>query len=85
MKSKKVKKTVEIEDDELDLKKAKVKTTLYLDGDVWDALHERAEQEDRPYQSLTNILLRRILLGEPNPIEDRLRKLEEAVFKSRAG
>lgn len=73
----------EVEDD-LDFKKAKVKVTLYLDGDVLDMARKESAKKHTKYQALINQVLREVLLSEQAE-EDRLRKLEERVSLLEAG
>jgi len=65
---------------ELDLKQAKVKVTIYLDGDLLDNARKIAKKEHVKYQTLINSILRRSLLNE-NQAEDRIKILEERVMK----
>lgn len=65
---------------ELDLKQAKVKVTIYLDGDVLENAREIAKKEHVKYQALINSILRKALLHEDQS-EDRIKTLEERVMK----
>lgn len=73
---------VDIDLSEFDIKKVKAKTTIYLDGDVWDKLHEDAEKAGMKYQPYLNQLLRRFVLSEKTDLEKRLEKLESLIYSS---
>ncbi|MDD9952494.1 MAG: BrnA antitoxin family protein [Zetaproteobacteria bacterium] len=66
---------------DLDMKKAKAKVTIYLDGDVLEAVQSEAERTGTKYQPLLNQALRERFLGEKtvlqrlDAIESRLAKL----------
>ena len=64
----------------LDLKQAKVKVTIYLDGDVLENARKIAKKEHVKYQALINSILRKSLLIE-SQAEERIRILEERVMK----
>ena len=64
----------EVEGD-LDIKKAKVKVTMYLDGDILDKARTEAKTQHTRYQTLINNLLREALLSE----RSRLDVLEERI------
>lgn len=72
------KKLVEIEE-ELNLDDAKFKVTLYLDGDVLRKAREEAAKRKMKYQPYLNGLLREILLGEKDSLEERISRLEEII------
>ena len=65
---------------ELDLNQAKVKVTIYLDGDVLENARKTAKKEHVKYQALINSILRKALLHE-GQAEDRIKTLEERVMK----
>lgn len=75
---------VDIDLGDFDIKKVKAKTTIYLDGDVWDKLHDDAEKAGMKYQPFLNQLLRRVILHEKSDIEIRLERLESVVLKNKA-
>ncbi len=64
----------------LDIKNAKVKITLYVDGDVLEKVRSLAKKEQTKYQTLINRILRKTVLNE-NLLEDRIRVLEEWVVR----
>ena len=65
---------------ELDLNQAKVKVTIYLDGDVVEHARKIAKKEHVKYQTLINSILRKSLLNE-SQAEERIKTLEERVMK----
>ena len=77
------KKDLLIEDD-LDPKNHKVRITSFIDGDILVELKARAEQQGTRYQTLLNQLLRQALKDSAS-VAERLKKLEEAVFRKSAG
>lgn len=62
---------------------AKVKITIWLDGDVLEAVKKRSKTSHAgKYQTLINDLLRQAVLGGvADDFTARLEKLEKAVFK----
>ena len=64
----------------LDLKKAKVKVTIYIDGDVLERAKSEAKLKHTKYQTLINSLLRETLMTE----KSRLDLLEERVLQLEA-
>lgn len=72
---------VEIEG-ELRMEDAKVKISLYLDGDLLLELKKAAEKEGEKYQPFTNKLLRKVIMGESKgPLADRVAILEKEMKK----
>lgn len=76
---------VDIDLGEFDLKKLKAKTTIYLDGDLWDRIHEDAEKAGMKYQPYLNQLLRKVVLNEKSDLELRVERLEALVKNNKAG
>jgi uncharacterized protein (DUF4415 family) len=83
-------KLVDIDPSELDLKRAKAKLSMWIDGDVLEAIRSetlRATGSKKGYQTFLNKKLREVFLGETErsddqrlaAIEERLRLLEQAV------
>ncbi len=68
----------------LDPKNHKVRITSFIDGDVLAELKVRAEQQGTKYQTLLNQLLRQAL-SDSVSMAERLKKLEDAVFRKNAG
>lgn len=64
-------------------KEVKVLKTIRLDADVLLWLEENAEKEGMGYQTYLNWFLRKTM-NENSALEDRLIKLENAVFKKKA-
>ena len=64
-----------------ELAEAKVRITTYIDKDVLDSLQTRAKKEKSKYQTLLNKILRDFLMNDQNGIEQRLSRLEKAMFK----
>ena len=69
---------------DLDPKNHKVRITSFIDGDILVELKARAEQQGTKYQTLLNQLLRQALRDSASMAE-RLKRLEEAVFRKSAG
>ena len=69
---------------DLDPKNHKVRITSFIDGDILVELKARAEQQGTKYQTLLNQLLRQVLKDSAS-VTERLKKLEEAVFRKNAG
>lgn len=69
---------------DLDPKNHKVRITSFIDGDILAELKARAEQQGTKYQTLLNQLLRQALKDSASMAE-RLKKLEDAVFRKNAG
>ncbi len=67
-----------------DPKNHKVRITSFIDGDVLLELKKRAEQQGTKYQTLLNQLLREAL-KDSQSMAERLKKLEDAVFRKNAG
>lgn len=57
-------KTPEIDESYLDRKEHKVKISAFVDGDIIDALRDRAEKSGGKYQTLMNKILRDALFGD---------------------
>lgn len=68
----------------LDPKNHKVRITSFIDGDILSELKLRAEQQGTKYQTLLNQLLRQAL-KDSESLAERLKKLEDAVFRKNAG
>lgn len=66
------------------LEAAKVRITTYLDKAVVDKLRQLSAKSGGKYQTLLNQMLRRYLLGDPDEVLNRIRRLEDAVFHSKA-
>lgn len=64
-------------------KEVKVLKTIRLDADILLWLEENAEKEGIGYQTYLNWFLRKAMNDSPD-LEDRLIKLENAVFKKKA-
>ena len=62
----------------------KTLTSIRLDADIIDMAKKHAEQEGVGYLTWLNKKLREIVLGEV-ALEDRVAKLEKAVFRKKAG
>lgn len=65
------------------LKSAKIRITTYLDADVIEALKAAASGSGGRYQTLLNQILRDYLIGDSPTILERLKKLEEEVYKKK--
>ena len=61
----------------------KTLTSIRLDQDVIEAAKKQAEAEGIGYLTWLNIKLREVVLGEEG-LQERVNKLEKAVFKKRA-
>ncbi|MBX3040394.1 MAG: hypothetical protein KF789_06765 [Bdellovibrionaceae bacterium] len=61
----------------------KTLTSIRLDKDIIEVAKQRAEKEGVGYLTWLNKKLRGAVLGEEN-LEDRVQKLEKAVFKKKA-
>ena len=66
-----------------ELKGAKIRITTYLDSDVIEALKEAAAGSGGRYQTLLNQILRNSLIGDSSTILERLKKLEDEVYKKK--
>lgn len=78
---KKAKKEVHIEEDLL-LKDAKFKVTIYIDGDVLEAIREAAEKAKTKYQPFINKILRERFIGDAEEsLEARVSRLEMELLK----
>lgn len=73
-----------LNESDLDPKSHKVRITSFIDGDILVELKERAEQQGTKYQTLLNQLLRQSLKDSAS-LAERLKKLEDAVFRKSAG
>jgi uncharacterized protein (DUF4415 family) len=73
-----------LNESDLDPKNHKVRITSFIDGDILVELKVRAEQQGTKYQTLLNQLLRQAL-KESASMAERLKKLEDAVFRKSAG
>lgn len=62
----------------LRIEDAKIKVTLYLDGDILKAVKLKAKEENKKYQSLVNETLREVFLDE-KPIRKELQDLAKRV------
>lgn len=74
----------ELPEGAMDTKNHKVKITTWIDGDVLERI--RIEAKKTPggkYQSLINDVLRRHVESGSN-LEERLERLEKALFKNKA-
>ncbi len=69
---------------DLDPKNHKVRITSFIDSDVLAELKARAQEQGTKYQTLLNQLLRQAL-KDSDGMADRLKRLEEAVFRKSAG
>ena len=61
----------------------KTLTSIRLDSDIIKVAKQRAEKEGMGYLTWLNKKLRSAVLGEEG-LEERVRKLEKALFKKRA-
>ena len=89
------KKQVDVTEEELDLKSAKAKLSMWIDGDILEAIREETKKitgNEKGYQTYLNRRLREIFLGDLSvvdpkkiqEIEKRLNIIEKAVLKKRA-
>jgi len=69
-------------EDEFDSKYGKERVTLFIDQQVVDAFRKKAQTEGGKYQALMREALRDVVFG--SEIEERLAKIEAAIFKKRA-
>lgn len=71
---------------ELKIEDAKVKISVYLDGDVLVGIRERAKEEGMKYQPYINKVLRAHLLEEPElaKIQAKLLDMDELVQRVEA-
>jgi uncharacterized protein (DUF4415 family) len=65
------------------LKEQKTLTSIRLDSEIIEVAKQRAEEEGVGYLTWLNRKLRSAVLGEEG-LEDRVQKLEKAVFKKKA-
>ena len=65
------------------LKEQKTLTSIRLDSDIIEVAKKMAEAEGVGYLTWLNKKLRGAVLGEEG-LEDRIQKLEKAVFKKKA-
>jgi predicted DNA binding CopG/RHH family protein len=73
-----------LKETDLDPKNHKVRITSFIDGDLLVELKTRAEQQGTKYQTLLNQLLRQAL-NDTESMAERLKRLEDAVFRKSAG
>lgn len=66
------------------LEAAKVRITTYLDKAVVDRLRQLSAKSGGKYQTLLNQVLRKYLLDDQDEVLNRIRRLEDAVFHSKA-
>ena len=77
---------------ELDYNAAKIKVSVFLDGDLLQAIKVDAKATNQKYQSLINQALREVFLREMRPIDpndyqqlkQRVEILEKAFLKKQA-
>lgn len=72
---------VELEGTPFDPKQSKVKITTWVDADVLLALREQAARNGSKYQTLMNHILREAVSSGRGTLEDRLKRIEDALFK----
>jgi uncharacterized protein (DUF4415 family) len=65
------------------LKEQKTLTSIRLDTDIVEAAKKKAQEEGVGYLTWLNKKLRGVVLGEEG-LEDRVKKLEKAVYKKKA-
>lgn len=65
------------------LREQKTLTSIRLDNEIIEVAKKRAKQEGVGYLTWLNKKLRAAILGEKG-LEDRVQKLERAVFKKKA-
>lgn len=65
------------------LKEQKTLTSIRLDREIIEVAKKRAEAEGIGHLTWINKKLRSVVLGEED-IEDRVKKLEKAVFKKKS-
>ena len=65
------------------LKEQKTLTSIRLDSDIIAIAKQKARDEGVGYLTWLNKKLRNIVLGE-EALEDRIKKLEKAVFKKKS-
>jgi uncharacterized protein (DUF4415 family) len=65
------------------LREQKTLTSIRLDNEVIEVAKQRAQDEGVGYLTWINKKLRSAVLGEEG-LEDRIKKLERAVFKKKA-
>lgn len=63
---------------ELELKNAKVKVTLYIDGDILEYIRKDAKNKNKKYQTLLNDTLREYFLSDESQ-DMRLKTLEKQL------
>ncbi|OFZ52092.1 MAG: hypothetical protein A2381_06190 [Bdellovibrionales bacterium RIFOXYB1_FULL_37_110] len=68
--------------DEFNSENGKIRISLMVDLQVYEAFKERAMEEGDKYQVLMRKALREAILG--NELKERLLRLERAVFKKQA-
>ena len=60
----------------------KILTSIRLDKDIVDVAKKKAQEEGVGYLTWLNLQLRKIVLQEET-LDDRVKKLEKAVFKKK--
>jgi uncharacterized protein (DUF4415 family) len=65
------------------LREQKTLTSIRLDNEIIEMAKQKAEEEGVGYLTWLNKKLRSAVLGE-EALEDRVKKLEKAVFKKKA-
>ncbi len=65
------------------LREQKTLTSIRLDTEIIEVAKQRAKEEGIGYLTWLNKKLRSVILGEKG-LDDRVRKLEKAVFKKKA-
>lgn len=74
-----------LEVDEFDTKFGEERITLLLDQQVVDAFRKKAKSNGQKYQTLMREALRDFIFKTSKfDLEERLKKLEDVVFKKRA-
>lgn len=68
-----------IEGGSLEDKEVKIRITTWVDSDVLQSLKDEAEERKLGYQTVLNQKLRKVVLGERDPLHERLGKLERTV------
>ncbi len=65
------------------LREQKTLTSIRLDNEIVEVAKQKAQEEGVGYLTWLNKKLRSAVLGEEG-LEDRVRKLEKAIFKKKA-
>ena len=65
----------------------KIRITTWIDSDVLHHLKKEADERKIGYQTILNQKLRRVVLGDADPLGERVEKLEKTVqqLKKRVG